>query len=145
MKSAETIHPWWTIVWHDLSDPFPGRLAQTWRIALACALTAMVTSVYGIPEAAIGCYLIFFVMKPDAAQSMVLACALTVLVLLVVALLLVMFRWTIDVPALRLVAIVISSLILLYLGSASQLGELGGIIALVIAMIMTLLDVVTNG
>jgi multidrug resistance protein MdtO len=123
-------------VWHDVVDPFPGRLAQTWRIALVCALTTMVTAVYGIPEAALSCFLVFFVMKPDAAEGSILALALVILMSIVVVSLIFLTRWTIDVPALRLLAIVIVSLVLLYLGSASALGELGGIIALIVFFVL---------
>ena len=145
MKSADTWRPFLRLAVHDVVDPFPGRLAQAWRIALACALTTMMAMTYGIPEAAISCYLVFFVMKPDAAQGSLLAIALTVLVVLVVLLLIMITRWTIDTPALRVVAIAASSLILLYMGSASKLGELGGIVALVVAFVLTLLDYVPFG
>lgn len=145
MKSAEPWGRFLRLVRHDLCDAFPGRFAQAWRIALTCALTTMMAAVYGIPEAAISCYLIFFVMKPDAAESVILAVALSVLVVLVVMLLFLITRWTIDVPALRILAIAVTSLLLLYLGSASKLGELGGIIALVIAFVLTLLDYVPFG
>jgi multidrug resistance protein MdtO len=53
---------------HDLA-PFPGRAALTWRIALLCALVSAAAMLYKIPEAAISCYLIIFLMKPDAVQN----------------------------------------------------------------------------
>lgn len=140
MNSAEARRRFSRLAWRDIVEPFPGRLAQTWRIALTCALTTMLAAVYGIPEAAISCYLVFFVMKSDAAEGSILAIALVVLVSSVMVLLILTTRLTIDVPALRLLVIVVASLILLYLGSASLLGELGGIIALVVAFVMTLLD-----
>ncbi|OZI70908.1 FUSC family protein [Bordetella genomosp. 12] len=145
MKSAESWGDFLRLACHDLIDPFAGRFAQAWRIALTCALTTMMAAVYGIPEAAISCYLIFFVMKPDAAESSILAIALTVLVAIVVVLMFLITQWTIDTPALRILAIAATSLPLLYLGSASKLGELGGIIALVLAFVLTLLDYVPVG
>ena len=132
-------------VWHDVVDPFPGRLAQAWRIALVCALTTMLAAVYGIPEAALSCFLVFFVMKPDAAEGSLMALGLTILVSVVMVLLVFLTRWTIDVPSLRLLAIVVVSLIFLYLGSASALGELGGIITLVVFFVLTLLGDVPFG
>ncbi|VFS45927.1 Uncharacterised protein [Budvicia aquatica] len=59
---------------------------MTWRVAALCALMSAVAMVYGIPESAISCYLIIFVMKPDAVESMVMAIAVTLLVSLVVGL-----------------------------------------------------------
>ncbi len=131
--------------WHDIVDPFPGRLAQAWRIALVCALTTCIAEVYGIPEAAISCFLVFFVMKPDAASGSVLAIGLAVLVMLVVLICLLLIRFTIDAPALRILAIATTSLVLLFAGSASKLGEMGGIVALVIAMILGMLNDAPTG
>lgn len=144
-SSAElSRHRFWRQLVNDLAA-FPGRLAMSWRIALICALTAMMAMVYGIPEAAISCYLIFFVMKPDAAESILLAIALTLLIVGVIATLLLLTQWTIQVPALRILAIAVSSMILLYFSSASKLGALGGIIALILAFGLTLLSYVPTG
>ena len=131
--------------WLSQLAPFPGRAAMAWRIALVCALTAMVAMTYGIPESAISCYLVFFVMKPDAAESSLLAVALSVLVMLVVGVLLLLTNLTLALPAMRIVALAVSSLLLLFLASASKLGPLGGIIALVLAFGLTLLSYVPVG
>ncbi|WMD20224.1 FUSC family protein [Achromobacter seleniivolatilans] len=133
------------IGWLSLLAPFPGRAAMAWRIALVCALTAMVAMTYGIPESAISCYLVFFVMKPDAAESSLLAVALSVLVAIVVVVLLLLTNLTLTLPAMRIVALALSSLLLLFLASASKLGPLGGIIALVLAFGLTLLSYVPFG
>lgn len=118
---------------------------MAWRIALVCALTAMVAMIYGIPESAISCYLVFFVMKPDAAESSLLAVALSILVAIVVVVLFLLTNLTLDLPPLRIAILALSSLFLLFLASASKLGPLGGIIALVLAFAMTLLSDVPFG
>ncbi|MBK1781266.1 FUSC family protein [Advenella sp. WQ 585] len=129
---------------HDLR-PFDGRLAMAWRVAAQCALAAFVFMTYGIPLAAIGCYLILFLMKPDSAENTLMAIGLTVLVALVVVMLLYLVRWTIDDPMWRIVVIAVGSFIFLYLGAASQLGEIGSVLALVVAFAMTLLGDVPFG
>lgn len=134
----------WRQVKADL-QPFFGRWEQSWRIALLCALMTLVAMTYGIPEAAISCYVIFFVMKSDAAESSVLAIALVILVSLVVLLLVGLVNFTIDSAAARLAVLIGSSFTLLFLQSASALGPLGGIIALVIAFVLTLLPMVPIG
>lgn len=134
--------------WRQLKEdlaPFPGRMAQTWRMALVCALTCMMSMVYGIPEAAISCYLVFFVMKPDAAESVLLALSMCFLTMGVISLLFLLTRWTIQVPPMRILAIALTSLVFLYLASASKLGALGGIIALILAFGLTLLSDVPFG
>ncbi len=124
---------------------FPGRLAMTWRVAALCALMSAVAMVYGIPESAISCYLIIFVMKPDAVESMVMAIAVTLLVSLVVGLVFLLIHFTLEAPPLRMAALLLSSFLFVYLGSASKLGPVGNIIALVIAFVMTLLSDIPLG
>lgn len=120
--------------------PFPGRAALTWRIALLCALVAATSMLYEIPEAAISCYLIIFLMKPDAVQNIGTALGLIVVVTIVVLCIVPLIGATIESPALRLLAIATVSFIFLFIGAASQLGEIGGVIALVIAFVLTLVN-----
>ncbi|AJJ18313.1 FUSC family protein [Yersinia intermedia] len=124
---------------------FPGRVAMAWRVAALCALMAMLAMIYGIPESAISCYLIIFVMKPDGVESMVMAIAITVLVSLVVGLVFLLIHFTLEAAPLRMAALIISSFLFLYIGSASKLGPVGSIIALVIAFVMTLLSDIPMG
>lgn len=124
---------------------FPGRVAMAWRVAALCALMALVAMVYGIPESAISCYLIIFVMKPDGVESMVMAIAITILVSLVVGLVFLLIHFTLEAAPLRMAALIVSSFLFLYLGSASKLGPVGSIIALVIAFVMTLLSDIPMG
>lgn len=125
--------------------PFPGRLATAWRIGLLSALMCFVAMFYGIPESAISCYLILFVMKPDAVISMVMGGAILILVTLVVGIILLILPYTLESVPLRMAVLIISSFFFLWLGSASQLGEVGSIIALVIAFIMGLIGIAPNG
>ncbi|MBB3773514.1 multidrug resistance protein MdtO [Angulomicrobium tetraedrale] len=122
--------------------PFPGRAALTWRIALLCALVVGVAMLYQIPEAAISCYLVIFLMKPDAAQNVGTAVALIVLVSLVVAFVVLLVNLTVDSPPLRLITIAVVSFVFLFIGAATQLGEIGGVIALIIAYALALVNVV---
>lgn len=143
-NSSPVLANWWAQVKHDLR-PFPGRWEQTWRIALLCALMTLVSMTFQIPAAVLSCYVIFFVMKSDSAESMVLAVALVVLVSIVVFILIGLINLSISSPPARLAIMAFTSVILLYLGNASLLGPLGGIIALVIAFVMTLLAHVPFG
>lgn len=131
-------------VWQDL-QPAPGRLAVSWRVAALCALMVMLAMTYGIPESAVSCFVIFFVMKSDSGESSVLALALVVLVSLVVLVMVPLIQFSIESSALRLLVMAISSFALLFLGVASKLGPLGGIMALVIAFVLTLLGYVPVG
>ncbi|BDG73508.1 FUSC family protein [Roseomonas fluvialis] len=125
--------------------PFPGRAALTWRIALLCAIVCATAMMYEIPEAAISCYLIIFLMKPDAVQNIGTALGLILLVTIVVLCVVPLINATIASPLLRLLAIAVVSFVFLFIGAASQLGEIGGIIALVIAFVLTLLSLAPVG
>ncbi|NYA45908.1 FUSC family protein [Serratia fonticola] len=118
---------------------------MAWRVGALCSLMTLVAMLYGIPESAISCYLILFVMKPDAAESMAMAIAVTLLVSIVVGLILLILPYTLESAPLRMAVLVLSSFAFLWLGSASKLGPVGSIIALVIAFIMSLLGDAPNG
>lgn len=125
--------------------PFDGRLGIAARTAAICALTAMVFMIYGIPLAAIACYLVLFVMKPNISESMLMAIGITVLVAVMVLVLFGLTQLSISHPILRMAVLALSSYLFLFLGAASKLGPAGSIVALVIAFIMTLVGDVPFG
>lgn len=130
--------------WRDL-QPFDGRLAMTWRIALLCALVTGVAMAYHIPEAAISCYLVIFLMKPDAVMNCLLGVGLIGLASFVVLLMIPVINLSIDSPAIRLAIMFFASYVFLFLSSATPLGEQAAIIGLIIAFIMTLVTDVPVG
>ncbi len=134
----------WHTVWQDL-QPYDGRWAQAWRIALLCMLTTGVAMTYGIPEACISCYVLFFVMKSDAVESALMAIALLVLVSIMVFVLVGLTQLSIDSPPMRLALLVLSSLLFMFLGVSSMVGPLGAILALVVAFVLTMLAYIPVG
>lgn len=131
-------------IWHDL-QPFEGRLALSWRVALLCALVAATAMMHKLPESAISCYLIIFLMRPNSAECVVQAIGLIVLATLLVLGLAPVIQAVADWPLLRIVLIAVASFTFLFLSSATQLGEVGAIIGLVIAFILTIVDLVPIG
>jgi multidrug resistance protein MdtO len=131
--------------------PFPGRAGTAWRTALMAAIVAAVAMMFELPEAAISCYLVAFLMKPDESESCAGAIAIVVLITVIVALLVPLSQWTVDSPGLRLLVMAAISFAFLFLGAASKLGEIGGVIALIIAVVLSLLyktpgsDIATSG
>lgn len=125
--------------------PFEGRLGMAWRVAAICSLTAMVFMIYQIPLVAIGCYLVLFLIRPNTAESMLMAIGICVLVSLVVVLLFMLTRLAVESPLWIMIIIAVGSFVFLYLGAASKLGPAGSILALVIAFIMTLVGYVPFG
>ncbi|TPW33365.1 FUSC family protein [Martelella alba] len=129
----------------DDLKPFPGRLYQAVSIGIICAISISIAMLYHFPEAAIGCYLVIFMAKPNAAENVVTGVGLIIAVSLVVFLLIGLINLTIDHPPAQIAAIIISSFIFLYMDSATKLGEQAGIVALVIAFVMTLLGYIPIG
>ncbi len=125
--------------------PFPMRFAATWRIAAVCALVAGVAMMFSIPESAISCYLVIFLMKPDGTENIVVPLVAAILITIVVAMLVMVVIVTIDSPFLRVLAMAVCSFIFLFIGAASKLGEAGGVVALIFAFLLTLLDLVPAG
>jgi multidrug resistance protein MdtO len=111
---------------------------MTWRIALLCAFVAAVAMLYKVPEPAIGCYLIIYLMKPNAGVNIALGIGASILVTVVVAVVFLLVRWTIDVPALRLATMALAAFSLVFLGSVSRLGPLGSDMALVVTFALSL-------
>ncbi|MBN9022696.1 MAG: FUSC family protein, partial [Rhizobiales bacterium] len=134
--------PWAEIFRHAFDDlqPFEGRFGQAWRIALLCAIVSGVAMMYKIPEAAISCYLIIYLTRPDGAYCVSQGIGIIIIATLAVAGMAPVIQATADAPMLRIVIIAGASFAFVWLGSASQLGEMGSIGGLVVAFILTLVD-----
>lgn len=130
--------------WRDL-QPFDGRLALTWRVALVCALVTGMAMVFRVPEAAISCYLVIFLMKEDAVTNCVMGIGVILLAALVVFLMIPVINVALDSPAMRLGIIFGVSCVFLFLASATPLGEQAAIVALIVAFIMTLVTYIPVG
>lgn len=140
-KKAEAIDTplnLWQQALEDLK-PFPGRAAMTWRLALMCALIAGIAMMYRIPLAAISCYLLIFLIKPDAVVNIITGFGFLVFLPGLVALLVWIINITSGSTASIMLAIFISSSLLLYIGAATQLGEQANIGALIIAFVLTMI------
>lgn len=126
-------------------QPFPGRAGMMWRTSLLCAIVAMVAMMYRIPEPALSCYLIIFLMNPNSAQCVGKAIGLIVLVSLIVLIMMPIANVTIQSQTVRMLFIAALSFAPVYLGAATKVGEIGSIIALVFAFVLTLVDMVPVG
>ncbi|MXN76999.1 FUSC family protein [Burkholderia sp. 4701] len=128
-----------------LLAPFPGRAATVARVALICTLTVLVTSAYGTPEAAISAYVVFFLIRPDRVTSVVLAVAMLLLVTIVIGLVLGVAMFSVDYSILRVACMVVLSIGLLYLTSASKLRPVGAILAMIVGFGLDQLGLVPFG
>ncbi len=125
--------------------PFKFRLATSWRIAFLCALMAGIAMLYEIPESAISCYLIIYLVKANAVENILLSIGVIILCSIAVGLVLLLFNLTIQNILLRFFFMALFSALFMYLSSASSLGDIGNLVALVIAFLMTLIDDIPFG
>jgi multidrug resistance protein MdtO len=128
-----------------LLKPFPGRVEFAVRLALICALTALVVEIYQTPEPALTTYVVFFLNKPDRGASLVLDIAMLILMSLIISATILVAMVVIDQPAWRVASMTAISLGLLFMASASKLRPVAGIVALIVAYALDLLGTVHGG
>ncbi|MEA2727325.1 MAG: multidrug resistance protein MdtO [Acetobacteraceae bacterium] len=128
-----------------LLAPFPGRLEFALRMALICALTTLVAEFYQTPDPALTVYVVFFVMKPDRASSVVTSVAMLLLITLILGLVLALAVEVIEQPRWRVTAMTLVSFCVTFAASASKLKPVAGTVALIVAYALDLLGSVPGG
>jgi multidrug resistance protein MdtO len=114
-------------------EPVPGRLEFAVRVGVICVATTLVGEIYGLPpELALAVYIVFFMNAPDRARSVLLGVVLTVLFTFLLAIVLVVSMQVIDHPTRKVLSIAFLSVALLFLGTASAIGEMAGTIVLIV-------------
>ncbi len=114
-------------------EPAPGRMEFALRVGAICAATTLVGEMYRLPpELALAVYVVFFVNAPDRARSVILGVALTVVLTICLLVILGVALRVMDHPTWKVLSIAALSFVLLFLGTASAIGELAGTIALII-------------
>ncbi len=128
-----------------LLAPFPGRLEFAVRLALICALTTLAVEFYQTPEPALTVYVVFFVMKPDRAASVVTSIVMLLLITVTLSLVMALAVEVIDQPLWRVTAMTLMSFCLTFAASASKLKPVAGTVALITAYALDLLGSVPGG
>jgi multidrug resistance protein MdtO len=123
----------WAQFWRFATERSPGRAEFAFRLALICALTAVVAEVYTTPEPALTTYLAFFMCKPSRTSSVLLTIVITIIFSLIVGLLFFLANPLLASPAARVATMSLISFAMLFLVSASKLKPLGATIALILA------------
>jgi multidrug resistance protein MdtO len=131
--------------WTLLTRYSPERLSFALRLALICALVALVAEIYKTPEIALTTYVVFFLNKPDRVESIVLSIAFTIIITVIVGFLLVIASPVLARIPLRVGAMAAISFTLLFLVSASKLKPIGSTLTLIIAYALDLLGSVPLG
>ena len=122
-----------------LLKPYPGRLAYASRLAVICALTALVSALYQTPDPALTIYIVFFLNRVDRTTSLIVSLALTVVITVLIGLVFLVAKAVLDDAMWRVASMAAISFILLFLVSASKLRPVGSIFSLIIAYALDLL------
>ncbi len=128
-----------------LLEPSPGRLEFAVRVALICALTALVVEYYQTPDPALAIYVVFFLNRRDRVTSLIMNIVMVVLISIVIGLVLLVAMVVIDDAMWRTISIAAISCGLLFLASASKLRPVGATLALIVGYALDLLGLVQLG
>jgi len=128
-----------------LLAPRPGRAEFAFRLALICALTALVSAVYQTPEPALTVYVVFFLNRNDRATSVIMNIALTVVISVVIGFVFLVARLVADDAMWRVISIALLSFGLLFLASASKLRPVAGTLALIVGFALDELGMIQVG
>jgi multidrug resistance protein MdtO len=123
---------------HHLSElirllaPQPGRVAFALRVALICALAALVAEIYQTPDPALSTYIVFFLNREDRAASIVLNVVILLVMTVTIGFVIVVAMIVADDPMWRVASMTLISFCLLFLASASKLRPIGSTVALIV-------------
>lgn len=129
----------------SLLAPFPGRLEFAFRLAMICALTALVAELYQTPDPALTVYIAFFLIKRDRVTSIILSMVMLTVLTMTLLIVLTTTLVVIDQPVWRVLAMALISFGLMFLASGSKLGPIAPIVALIAAYAFDLLGTIQVG
>jgi multidrug resistance protein MdtO len=125
-----------------LLAPRPGQLELATRLAVICALTALVVEIYQTPDAALTVYVVFFLNRDNRAVSLILNFVLVALITVIIGFVLLVAIVVINDPMWRVISMTAISIAILFVASASKLSPLGGTIALIVGYALDLLGTI---
>src|SRR4029453_16311363 len=115
------------------------------RFAVGCALTTLVVEIYQTPAPALTVYVVFFLMKPDRTESIVISIAFSLLLALVIACLVPISDAVINDAAWPVESMALISFALVFIASTTKLRPVAPIVALIAAYVLDLLAQAHSG
>ncbi len=114
-------------------QPTPGRMEFALRLGAICAATTLVGEMYRVPpDLALAVYVVFFVNAPDRTRSVILGVAMTIVLTFCLLVILGVALRVMDHPTWKVLSLAILSVVFLFLGTATVIGELAGTVALIV-------------
>jgi multidrug resistance protein MdtO len=121
---------------------YPGRDFFALRVALACMLTVAAAMTLSVPETAVSCYLVLYATREDAAATIVNGLRLIAGAAAGVAVGALVMRFSAEEPLARTSLMILFTVVGMYLASATTLGSMASTAGFVLALAVTLFDIV---
>ena len=121
---------------------YPGRDAFALRVALACMLTVAAAMTLGVPETAVSCYLVLYATREDAAATIVNGLRLIAGAAAGVLVGALVMRFSAEYPLARTSLMILFTVGGMFLASATTLGSMASTAGFVLALAVTLFDIV---
>lgn len=132
----------WREILRLIFVPAAGRTEFALRVAFICVATTLVGEIYRLPpDLALAVYLVFFMNKADRMTGVIIGIAMTVLFTFCLLVTLGVTILVIDHSLWKVLSVATLSVFFLFIGSASVLRPVGGIVALLVGYV---LDVLTG-
>lgn len=122
--------------------PSPLRWRGAFQITLICVLTVAIAMTLRLPEAALGCYLVFFAWRDDSVTSVMISIALCLAPAVVLTLALPLLRLSAESANWRVALMVSITFVGMTIAHASRVAPILGTLSFVFAFAVTLYDVV---
>ena len=121
---------------------YPGRDGFALRVALGCMLTVAAAMTLSVPETAVSCYLVLYATREDAAATIVNGLRLIAGAAAGVAIGALVMRFSAEYPLTRTSLMILFTVGGMFLSSATTLGSMASTAGFVLALAVTLFDIV---
>ena len=132
LDSAADRRPSWIEFLRAELAPTPGRLNATVRIVVATTIVLVTSMTLEVPSIALSLFIVLFLTKQSSVLTAIAGILGIVAVTLAIALTILIFRFTIDYPLLRLAAMALVFFVGMYASRVFALGPAGYLIAIVV-------------
>jgi multidrug resistance protein MdtO len=120
--------------------PFPGRMDAVWRLLASCTVVIICSMALQIPSLSLSLIMVFFTAQENTVLTRMSAIGLLAGCTLAVLASLVLIKFTIDYPMLRILCASLIAFCGLYFLRTSKLGAIGFLVALFVVNAQAMVD-----
>ncbi|GEB39133.1 hypothetical protein GLI01_31680 [Gluconacetobacter liquefaciens] len=132
-------------IWALVRDPAPGRLGQALRMAGACTVTVLVGEIWQVPDLGVPALVTMALWQKDRVTNVIAGVAVNLLVVVLLAVIYGLVRFTLDRPLAFVLSIAVLSFCFFFLGSASKLKPVAYMLGLIVVYGLVALEEVPIG